>query len=85
MYINPSFSTVPPYTGQYDARILYLAHTDIHASSGIRTHDLNIREGEVSSYLRPRGHRDRRRSLSVTNLDYDFFLFLFLTKRKNTC
>jgi hypothetical protein len=32
------------------------AHTDIHASSGIRTHDPSVRVSEDSSYLRPRGH-----------------------------
>jgi hypothetical protein len=33
--------------------------TDIHASSGIRTHDPSVRAGEDSSCLRPRGHCDR--------------------------
>ncbi|PNF33698.1 hypothetical protein B7P43_G11420 [Cryptotermes secundus] len=33
-------------------------HANIHASSGIRTHDPSVRMGEDSSYLRPRGHRD---------------------------
>jgi hypothetical protein len=33
--------------------------TDIHASSGIRTHDPSVREGEDSSCLRPRCHCDR--------------------------
>jgi hypothetical protein len=31
-------------------------HTDIHASSGIRTHDASVRAGEGGSCLRPRGH-----------------------------
>jgi hypothetical protein len=31
-------------------------NTDIHASSGIRTHDPGIRAGKKSSCLRPRGH-----------------------------
>jgi hypothetical protein len=35
-------------------------HTDIHASSGIRTYDPSVRAGEDVSYLRPRGHCDRR-------------------------
>jgi hypothetical protein len=35
------------------------AHTDIHALSGIRTHDPNVRASEDSSCLRPRDHRSR--------------------------
>jgi hypothetical protein len=34
-------------------------HTDIHAMSGIRTHDPNVLAGEHSSCLRLRGHCDR--------------------------
>jgi hypothetical protein len=34
-------------------------HTDIHASSGILTHDHGVRAGEDSSCLRPCGHCDR--------------------------
>jgi hypothetical protein len=34
-------------------------HTDIHALSGIRTHDPSIRASEDSSCLRRRGHWDR--------------------------
>jgi hypothetical protein len=30
--------------------------TNIHASSGIRTHDLSVGAGEDSSWLRYRGH-----------------------------
>jgi hypothetical protein len=33
--------------------------TNIHASSGIRTHDLSAGAGEDSSCLRSRGHCDR--------------------------
>jgi hypothetical protein len=33
--------------------------TDIHALSGIRTHNPSVRASEDSSCLRPRGHRDR--------------------------
>jgi hypothetical protein len=32
---------------------------NIHAVSGIRTHDHSIRESEHSSWLRPPGYRDR--------------------------
>jgi hypothetical protein len=34
-------------------------HTDIHASSGIRTNDASVRAGEDGSCLRSRGHCDR--------------------------
>jgi hypothetical protein len=34
-------------------------NTDIHASSGIRTHDPSVRASEDSSCLRPHGHCDR--------------------------
>jgi hypothetical protein len=34
-------------------------NTDIHALSGIRTHDPSVRASETSSYLRPHGHCDR--------------------------
>jgi hypothetical protein len=34
-------------------------YTDIHALSGIRTHDPSVRESEDSSFLRPLGHCDR--------------------------
>jgi hypothetical protein len=36
------------------------AHTHIHASSGIRTHDPSFRGSEDSSCHRPRGHYDRQ-------------------------
>jgi hypothetical protein len=36
-----------------------LTHTDIHASSEIRTHDPSVRAGEDGSCLSPRGHCDR--------------------------
>jgi hypothetical protein len=43
-------------------------HTDIHASSGIWTHDPSVRTREDSSCLRPRGHCDRQLiSLLLTN------------------
>jgi hypothetical protein len=44
------------HTGQHKHRIN--AHTDIHASSGIRSHDPSIRTSEDGSWLRPCGHRD---------------------------
>jgi hypothetical protein len=36
------------------------AYTDIHASSGIRTHDSSGRAGADGSYLIPRRHYDRQ-------------------------
>jgi hypothetical protein len=41
-------------------------HTDIHALSGIRTHDPSLRAKEDSSCLRPRGHCDRQSKTSPT-------------------
>jgi hypothetical protein len=35
-------------------------NTDIHALSGIRTHDPSVRANEDSPCLRPRGHCDRQ-------------------------
>jgi hypothetical protein len=40
------------------SQIRYL-HTDMHASSGIRTHDPIVRTGKDGSCLRPRGRCDR--------------------------
>jgi hypothetical protein len=45
------------HTGQHKRRTN--AHTDIHALSGIRTHDPSVQASEDSSFLRPRGQRDR--------------------------
>jgi hypothetical protein len=45
------------HTGQHKHRINAL--TDIHALSGVRTHDPSVLASEDSSCLRPRGHRDR--------------------------
>jgi hypothetical protein len=45
------------YTGQHKHRLN--AHTNIHASSRIRTYDPNVRASEDSSCLRPLGCRDR--------------------------
>jgi hypothetical protein len=40
-----------------------LTHTDIHASSWIRTHDVSVRAGEDGSCLRPPSHCDRENQL----------------------
>jgi hypothetical protein len=45
------------HTGQHIHRIN--AQTDIHALSGIRTHDPSVRSSEDSSCLRQNGHCDR--------------------------
>jgi hypothetical protein len=53
--------------------------THIHASSGIRPHDPSVRAPEDSTWLRPRGHYDRRnfnREASIT-LCYSLPLSLF--------
>jgi hypothetical protein len=50
-------------------------HTDIHASSGNRTHDPSVRAGEDGSCLRPRGHCDGLLIRLVTTL---IFLILVL-------
>jgi hypothetical protein len=46
------------HAGQHKHRIN--AHIDIHALSGIRTHDTSVRASEDSSCSRPRGHSDQR-------------------------
>jgi hypothetical protein len=45
------------HPGQNKPRIN--AHTNIHASNGIQTHDPSVRAGEDSSCFRPRGHCDQ--------------------------
>jgi hypothetical protein len=45
------------HTGQQKHRIN--AHTNIHALSGIRTHDPSVLASEDNSCLRPHGHWDR--------------------------
>jgi hypothetical protein len=51
-------------------------NTNIHASSGIRTHDPSVWVGEDSSCLRPRDHSDR----SVNYRDLQFYVVV--SKRK---
>jgi hypothetical protein len=55
--ISPSQSRYL-HTGQHKHRIN--AHTNIHALSGIRTHDPSVQASEDSSCLRLRGPCDRR-------------------------
>jgi hypothetical protein len=53
--------------GKHKHRINAYTHTpNIHALSGIRTHDLSVRVSEDSSYLRPRGYCHRPPSLMYT-------------------
>jgi hypothetical protein len=42
-------------------------HTDILASSGIRTHDPSVRASEDGSCLRPRGHCARQPNCSASS------------------
>jgi hypothetical protein len=52
-----------PWTGISQSQGHYLykhrINTNIHALSGIRTHDPSVRASEDSSCLRPHGHCDR--------------------------
>jgi hypothetical protein len=58
-FLNPKTVRRAPWTSdQLVARPL--PNTDIHASTGIRTHDPSVRAGEDGSCLRLRGHCDRR-------------------------
>jgi hypothetical protein len=49
-----------PATYTQDSTNTEQKHTDIHALSGIRTHNPSFRTSEVSSCLRLRGHCDRQ-------------------------
>jgi hypothetical protein len=65
------------YTEQYKHRIN--AHNgDSHALSEIRTRDHSVRASEHSSYLRPRGHCDRR-------LHYMLLIINFISIYSTTC
>jgi hypothetical protein len=64
------------HTGQHKHRIN--AQTDIHALSGIRTHDPSFRASEDSSCLRMRGHCDRS-CFAVETYKY-IFSFTFHTQ-----
>jgi hypothetical protein len=57
-WISPSQGSYL-HTGQHKHRTRVNAHTDIHALSGIRAHDLSAWAGEDSSFLRPGGHCHR--------------------------
>jgi hypothetical protein len=53
-------------------------NTDIHALSGILTHDPSVRASEDSSCLRPRGHCDRQEAC----IAYENFLVKSEEKRR---
>jgi hypothetical protein len=68
------------HTGEYKHRIN--AQTDIHALSEIRTHDPSLPATEHSSYLRRRGHCDRR----LKALTYTIFkIYLPHSRLCNIC
>jgi hypothetical protein len=46
---------------------------NIHALSGIRTHDPSVRAAEDSSCLRPRDHSDRQLCLLPYEISFDIF------------
>jgi hypothetical protein len=60
------------HTEQYKQRIN--SHTDIHASSGIRTHNFSVWAGEDSSYLtrRQRSHCDQLKFYRAINRSNDW-------------
>jgi hypothetical protein len=63
-----------PWTGDQPVRPLPTkTHTNIHASIGIRTHDLSVGAGDESSYLRPRGHCDFSFRLDILIIILDAF------------
>jgi hypothetical protein len=57
-------------------------HRDIHASSGIRTHDPSVWAGEDSSCLRPPGHCDRLHHVCST-LKCPCFLVIFINSQSS--
>jgi hypothetical protein len=79
LHLDRFFSFLIPHTvgrnpGTEDQPVARLLSTNrttqtqnkrTQTSSGIRTHDPNVRASEDSSYLRPRGHCDRRVGMLV--------------------
>jgi hypothetical protein len=51
--------------GRKDTTNTEETQTDMHASSGVRTHNPSVRSSEDSSCLRPRGHCDRLKTLYI--------------------
>jgi hypothetical protein len=52
-------------TGPLPTHRINADDTDIHASSGIRTHDRSVRAGEDDSCLRPLGHCERPSDVDI--------------------
>jgi hypothetical protein len=69
-------------TGQQKQRIN--AHTNIHALSGIPTHEPSVRASGDNSCLRPRSHRDRLLYLSA-RLIPDLAICTGHADRSNNC
>jgi hypothetical protein len=60
-FLNPRTVGRTPWTGDQPVAMPLQTQnkrTDIHALSGIRTHDPSVRAGEDSSCFRPLGHCD---------------------------
>jgi hypothetical protein len=70
-FLNPKTASRTPRMGaQPVARPLHnkntkLTQTNIHALSGIRTHDPSVRAGENNSYHRPCSHCDRHGRICI--------------------
>jgi hypothetical protein len=58
-------------------------HTDIHAWSGIRTHDSGVRAGKDSLGLRPLGHCDHQTEIN-NNVTRDLFIQIRLRFKKTS-
>ncbi|PNF29008.1 hypothetical protein B7P43_G14936, partial [Cryptotermes secundus] len=56
------------------------AHADIHASSGIRTHDLSVGKSEDGSCFRPRGQSERH-EIKLPFKMYSSKLSLYVNRR----
>jgi hypothetical protein len=64
------------HTEQHKHRIK--VYTDIHALSGIRTHDPSVRGTEDSSCLRPRGHCRRPNVVPTSEIRVSSMLLLLI-------
>jgi hypothetical protein len=70
------FSPPANYTEQHKHRI-NARNADIHASSGIRTHNPNVLADEDGSCFSPRGHCNRQEFISI-------YVFIFRLSQKLT-
>jgi hypothetical protein len=61
---------ISPSQGRYlhTEQHKHIINTDIHALSGIRTHNRSVRAREHSSWLRTRGHCDRRETVQLVRI-----------------